>query len=203
MGALLLIAGIGGLAWFFYSASQNEPDVQICPAPLCPGPLGTGVQFNVAGALSAVQVAQLARTAGFTDDILAVAVAICFAESRGIPSKYNPELKAVPTTPNLKGSYGLWQIYLFKHPEFEGQNLYDPQVNAAAAFSVYQGRGNSFRPWATYTTTIPSLSYAQFMPMANDAVAALNQPTAPPVDSPVQVADDSPAITCCGVSSTE
>ena len=48
------------------------------------------------------------------------------------------------------GSYGLWQIYLAAHPEFAGDNLYDPQTNANDAYEIYQRAGNSFSPWSTF-----------------------------------------------------
>ena len=76
------------------------------------------------------------------------AVAIALAESGGNPDAYNPETAA--GTPEGLGSYGLWQIYLKAHPNFQGLNLFDPQTNANAAYEVYAEAGNSFRPWSTY-----------------------------------------------------
>jgi hypothetical protein len=101
-----------------------------------------------AGKLSYDAVLLLAQNAGFSGDAAGVAAAIAMAESGGNPSAYNPETQA--GAPANKGSYGLWQIYLEVHPEFENLNLYDPQVNANAAFEVYTGAGNSFEPWSTY-----------------------------------------------------
>lgn len=98
--------------------------------------------------LSIAQLVQLAANAGFTGDDLATAVAIAMAESGGNPDAYNAETAA--NTPQGQGSYGLWQIYLKAHPEFAGENLYDPQTNADAAFSIYSNAGG-FSPWATYT----------------------------------------------------
>lgn len=93
-----------------------------------------------------------ARKAGFSGTDLSIAVAIAYAESTGDPNIYNPEIDAKGGTPEGKGSYGLWQIYLRDHPEFEGQDLYDPQANANAAFAIYQAAGNSFSPWTTFKT---------------------------------------------------
>ncbi len=101
--------------------------------------------------LSANQIAELAAGAGFAGADLVTAVAVALAESRdGDPNAYNPELQA--NTPEGKGSYGLWQIYLKAHPEFADWDLYDPETNAAAAFRVYRGAGNRFTPWTTFKT---------------------------------------------------
>jgi hypothetical protein len=94
--------------------------------------------LGAAATLSAAQIQQIAANAGFAGPDLATAVAVALAESSGNASAVNPE-----------GSYGLWQIYLPAHPEFAGWNLADPQVNAAAAFSVYS-RAGGFSPWTTY-----------------------------------------------------
>lgn len=95
-----------------------------------------------------VNLAQLAANAGFAGEDLQTAVAVALAESHGDPNAYNPETAA--GTPQGQGSYGLWQIYLKVHPEFAGQNLYDSQTNANAAFSVYSKAGDSFEPWSTF-----------------------------------------------------
>jgi hypothetical protein len=86
----------------------------------------------------------------FSGADLATAVAIALAESNppGNPNSYNPETQA--GAPLGKGSYGLWQIYLNKHPEYAGVNLYDPQTNANAAFALYSASGS--KPWSTYNS---------------------------------------------------
>jgi hypothetical protein len=94
------------------------------------------------------QISTLAQNAGFTGDDINTAAAIALAESGGNAHAYNPETEA--GTPQGQGSFGLWQIYLKAHPEFFGWALYDPQVNANAAFKVYADAGNSFTPWSTY-----------------------------------------------------
>lgn len=111
-------------------------------------------------------VALWASNAGFSGPDLTTAVAICYAESGGNPNAYNPETQA--GAPEGKGSYGLWQIYLFKHPEFEGQNLYDPQTNANAAFSIYTASGQDFSAW----TTFDSGKYTAYLTQATQEVSA-------------------------------
>lgn len=98
--------------------------------------------------LTLQQVAYYARSAGFSGADLATAIAVAMAESGGNTRAYNPETAA--NTPEGHGSYGLWQIYLKAHPEFAGQDLYDPQINANAAFSVYRAAGYQFRPWSAF-----------------------------------------------------
>jgi hypothetical protein len=100
--------------------------------------------------VNALQIQTVAANAGFTGADLATAVAIALAETNpsGNENSYNPETNAPGGTPPGQGSYGLWQIYLKKHPEFAGENLLDPQTNANAAFQIYSQQG--FAPWATY-----------------------------------------------------
>jgi Lysozyme like domain len=129
---------------------------------------GLGAPVSV---LSPAQIQQLAANAGFSGDDLNTAVAIALAESfpSGNPNSYNPETSA--GAPAGKGSYGLWQIYLAAHPEFAGQNLFDPQTNANAAYSVYLKAGG-FSPWTTYT----SGAYQQYLnatPVTLDAATGL------------------------------
>jgi hypothetical protein len=94
------------------------------------------------------QIAQYARNAGWTGDDLVTAVAVALAESGGNVKAYNPERTA--GTPIGEGSYGLWQIYLHRHPEFATMNKFDPQTNANEAYKVYVEAGNSFTPWSTF-----------------------------------------------------
>lgn len=104
----------------------------------------------------------LAQNAGFTGSMAVIAAAVALAESGGNPTAYNPEREA--GTPEGKGSYGLWQIYLHAHPEFEGQNLYDPETNARAAYKVYTD-AESFKPWTTFKT----MAYQSHIPEGYNA----------------------------------
>jgi hypothetical protein len=115
--------------------------------------------------LTAAQIAGYAENAGFTGEDLITAVAIALAESSGNPNVYNPETGA--GAPSGEGSYGLWQIYLYMHPEFNGMNLYDPQTNANAAYSIYAAAGG-FSPWTTYG----SGAYESYVAEVESAVSA-------------------------------
>jgi Lysozyme like domain len=103
------------------------------------------------GNLTPAQIAQYAANAGFTGNDLLTAVDIALAESSGNPQAYNPETAA--GAPAGQGSFGLWQIFLAMHPEFAGENLYDPQTNANAAYSIYAIAGG-FTPWSSYTSGV-------------------------------------------------
>jgi Lysozyme like domain len=84
------------------------------------------------------QLQQLAADNGFPDPALAAAVAM--AESGGNPNAYNTE-----------GSYGLWQIDVVYHPQYQSDPsvLFDPTTNAQAAFQISSG-GTNWNPWTTF-----------------------------------------------------
>jgi hypothetical protein len=107
--------------------------------------LGGTELYAYMGKLSASQIANVARNAGFSGNDLVTAVAIALAESSGNP-------QALGDTGIGEGSFGLWQINSYYHPEFgpDFTTLYDPQVNANAAYSVYRTSGNSFKAWSTF-----------------------------------------------------
>lgn len=112
------------------------------------------------------QIVGLAQNAGFSGDDLTTAVSVALAESGGDPNAYNPEVAA--HAPVGYGSFGLWQIYLKAHPEYKGQNLFDPQLNASAAYAVYAAAGNSFRPWSTFGNR----AYLAHVDAVNSVIAA-------------------------------
>jgi hypothetical protein len=119
------------------------------------------------------EIRDVAANAGFSGADLATAVAIALAETNppGNENSYNPETQK--GTPQEQGSYGLWQIYLWKHPEFAGLNLMDPQTNANAAYQLYAQHG--FAPWATYGS-------GKYQAYLGQAIAAI-QAAAPPMPS--------------------
>ncbi|MEU0885648.1 NlpC/P60 family protein [Lentzea sp. NPDC005914] len=84
--------------------------------------------------------------------------AIALAESRGQSGARNAE---------GEDSRGLWQINVQAHTDRVSQDLYDPAVNAKAAFEVSQG-GTDISPW---TTTHGGLS-ARYLRFRDDAQAA-------------------------------
>jgi hypothetical protein len=94
------------------------------------------------GSILPTSIAGYAQNAGFSGGDLLIATAIAYAESSGNPGAVGDN----------GDSIGLWQINLPNHPEFQGQDLTNPQVNANAAFSIYSAAGNSFSPWTTFKT---------------------------------------------------
>lgn len=120
-----------------------------------------GQYLNSQGAFNPLNIAEYARTAGFTGADLVTAVAIAFAESSGNP-------KAIGDNGT---SYGLWQIHYTVHPETyvnSPDELFDPQTNANAAYMIYVAAGNSFHPWTTFTHG----TYAKFLPQAETEISA-------------------------------
>lgn len=99
--------------------------------------------------LTTLQLKNLATLAGFPASEVLTAVAIALAESNGNTKAYNPEIAAA--APPLQGSYGLFQIFLHKHPEFDMNELCDPLTNTFAAFDIWKKAGGSFEPWSTFT----------------------------------------------------
>lgn len=102
-------------------------------APLGPSPGTSG------GRLTLAQLRALAVLAGFSDPDVAAAVAM--AESRGNPAAQN--------VTSREASYGLWQINVRAHPQYDAARLLDPTYNAQAAFAIRQASG--WAPWSTYT----------------------------------------------------
>ncbi|HEV8275292.1 MAG TPA: transglycosylase SLT domain-containing protein [Streptosporangiaceae bacterium] len=102
-------------------------------------------------ALPSSTIHTFARRAGFTADQATTAVAVARAESGGRPCAHNP----VPPD----DSYGLWQINMLGQlgPDRRAalglrsnRDLYDPAVNARAAFRISAG-GRDWSPWTTFT----------------------------------------------------
>lgn len=119
-----------------------------------------GRSLSGQGAFGPLKIADYARNAGFSGTDLVTAVAIAYAESSG-----NPDAVGDSGT-----SYGLWQIHYTVHPETytnDPTELFDPQKNANAAFSIFQAAGNSFRPWSTFTNGM----YQSHLQQANQEVS--------------------------------
>lgn len=119
--------------------------------------------------LSSAQIKTYAQQAGFQGDVVDTMVAIAYAESGGDPRSHNS------TPPD--DSYGLWQINMIgslgpaRRKEFgikDNTELFDPAVNAKAAYKVYKSSG--LKAWTTYT----SGKYKQFLNGASDTTGHEN-----------------------------
>jgi len=121
------------------------------------------------GALGASEVARAAYNAGFRGEALIKAVAIAQGESGWDPRAHNPV--------GPDNSYGLWQVNMIgnlgpdrrrRYGLTSNEQLFDPSVNARAAFDI-SGGGSNFRPWSVFT----SGSYNQYMDEARAGAQAI------------------------------
>lgn len=161
-GLTIVAVAVAGAAAYFYFGSSDD-----CSNPGC-GTCCTCCDCGGNVQITADQIRQYAAAAGFTGDDLNIAVAVAQAESSGNSHAYNGEAQVC--TPQGKGSYGLWQIYLEKHSCWTPQQLLDPQTNANAAFSIYNAAGQRFKPWSTYNNG----KYQQYMPASCASNCACN-----------------------------
>lgn len=113
----------------------------VSPPPPTPPPPPPGARFTIE-ALRA-----FARSKGFAQPDIAAAVAM--AESGGNASALGDN----------GDSYGLWQIHVPSHPEYDRAQLFDPTYNAAAALLISAG-GTNWQPWTTFRTG----AYLPFLP---------------------------------------
>lgn len=120
--------------------------------------------------LPTVDIARVARAAGFTDSsVLVVAVAVALAESNGYEKAVGgPNQGEGPA--QYSYDFGLWQINGFWHNPTDAQKFVGAE-NAKMAFKIYTDRGNSFTPWSVYN----SGSYLKRLSEAQAAVAELNK----------------------------
>jgi cell wall-associated NlpC family hydrolase len=115
---------------------------------------------------SAREIYHFARLAGFQPNQAATMTAIALAESGGDPHAHNA---------SGENSKGLWQINAAAHKWTAGKDLYDPVVNAEAAFKVSHG-GNDISPW-TVTHGGPSARYLRYQEKAQAAAVAAGDGT--------------------------
>lgn len=108
--------------------------------------------------LTAAEIAQVARGAGFGKDesTLATAVAVALAESSGRTNAVSP----------TGCCHGLWQINVDVHPYTKTQ-MQDPAQNAAAAWKI-SNSGTNWKPWSAFTNN----SYLLYLPSARTASRA-------------------------------
>lgn len=121
---------------------SQKPVAQVpAPKPIQPAPKPQNTPQAVAGGSC-----ELAN--GYAWPV-AVARAICMAESGGVPTKKNLN----DNHGKCIGSYGLMQNACF-WPAFFGypfEALYNPSVNMDIAYKIYV-RSGGFSPWTTYTS---------------------------------------------------
>lgn len=126
-----------------YLAIQDDGNLVLI-RPGHPVPWATGTNNGqVAPAPTGARLcAAVGHAAGFRIDdaraSLRTAVQVALAESGCNP-------RARSTT----NDFGLWQINRTYHPQYTVDQLYDPQTNANAAWSISRS-GTDWSPWTTY-----------------------------------------------------
>lgn len=147
---------------------------------------GTKSGVPAANVLSAQQIAQHARNAGFPEDKIPLITAISLAESGGNPNASNEK---------GEHSYGLTQINADAHGPEAHEALGNPDKAMQLAFQVSKG-GEDFSPWTMYRNG----QYKQFLggESSQPAMAAppppdqlQGQPAAPASIRPVTQGDRS------------
>jgi hypothetical protein len=119
--------------------------------------------------LASSSVRQLAYNAGWRGSHLDAAVEIAYCES-----KYNTGASCLNCFPGIvEDSRGIWQINVDAHPQYKNVNLYDPAINAQAAYAVYLEAGSSFRPWFNCAKKLGYLNIAPTQPENNYLLFAL------------------------------
>jgi hypothetical protein len=117
------------------------------------------------------QIRAVAAMVGFPDPDLAAAVAM--AESSG-----DPCANGDPKNPSDCGqtfnstSFGLWQIHVPDHPQYDPQLLKTPAYNAQAAFAI-SDHGRNWTPWSTFNTGKYLKFYTPATPSAASARSTL------------------------------
>ena len=118
--------------------------------------------------MNLAELRALALSVGFPDPSTAAAVAM--AESGGNPCALgDPEMPASCAAPpsGPSTSFGLWQIHVPAHPQYDPSALLDPVYNARAALAISSG-GRDWSHWSTFN----SGKYAQYLPGGAGAVHA-------------------------------
>ncbi len=106
---------------------------------------------------SGEQLAVLAASVGFPDPRLAAAIAL--AESGGDDQAVGDQ----------GTSFGLWQIHIPAHPEYQPAALLVPEDNARAALAISR-YGVNWSPWSTYRSGAYLRAY---LPVGKASPAAL------------------------------
>lgn len=114
--------------------------------------------------MTAAEIAEVARRAGFQGQDLRIAVAVALAESGGRPGV---------NAAGSEDSRGLWQINNVHFGDLDEDRLYEPFYNARAAHRVWEeSKGFRSDPWDAWSTYSAGLHKA-YMDDAARAVARL------------------------------
>lgn len=131
--------------------------------------------------MNLAQLRALAVSTGFADPDTAAAIAM--AESGGNPLAQGDPPGPANATPNgTSTSFGLWQVHVPAHPEYDPQSLLDPNYNAKAALAISSG-GTVWKWWSTFNPDPVTgiRKYLQYMPAGAPAAAPATSTNPPPV----------------------
>lgn len=113
------------------------------------------------------QLQDIARQAGWPENLIVTIAAIGMGESGGDPNARNPNLAR-------ENSIGLWQVNRYAWPQYPEASLRDPIYNAQAALAIYHKQG--FRAWGAYTNG----SYKRYLAASQGAYGGNGSPSAFP-----------------------
>ncbi|GII21560.1 carbohydrate-binding protein [Planosporangium mesophilum] len=135
-------------------AAPVEPRAAVAPQATC-----QQQSFLEGNHYSAVQIAQLARDAGFGGNDWVISVAVAEAESAGWT-------RARLINTDCSVDRGLWQINSYWHGEVSDSCAFDPPCNARGTHTIWANGG--WTQWTTYNNG----AYQSHMA---EAQAAVNQ----------------------------
>ena len=112
------------------------------------------------------QLRELAASVGFQGEAADIAAAIALAESGGDPMAQGDPLGPFGPVPNgSSSSFGLWQVHLPAHPQYDAAKLLqDVGYSARAAFAISRS-GTVWTPWSTFNNG----AYKRFLPTEGNA----------------------------------
>jgi hypothetical protein len=128
--------------------------------------------------LTAAQVAQAAYGAGLRGGALVNAVAIADAESGFC-------LDA--TSPAPEHSYGLWQINVDAHPEYNANQLLTSASYSANVAYILSSSGTYWTPWTTFTNG----AFVNYLTIARTAAAPIDASVIRAANDLIRVTDNS------------
>jgi hypothetical protein len=142
-------------------ATPADAGTRPAPAPAGPHPQASCQQqsFLEGDHYSAVQVAQLARQAGFSGQDWVVSVAVAEAESSGWT-------RARLINTDCSVDRGLWQINSYWHGEVSDSCAFQPSCNANGTHTIWANGG--WGQWTTYNN-------GAYQSHLAEAQAAVNQ----------------------------
>ena len=168
--------------------SQFEEESRMSQGEIGPPELSRDVEqlsdpvTRSSSAISGEEIAQAAFRAGFRGEQLATAVAIAMSESTSNPNAHNPDASTGDD------SYGLWQINMLgdlgperrrRYGLTSNEELWDPDVNARAAYDLVQGRlrrgDPAFQDWSDFKNG----RYLRYWDAASAAAAAVEASYSP------------------------